>query len=116
MVEPDVVGGRRRVGLVGFGAIGRAVAGVLRAGEIDGAALAAVLVRDLERYREDAASYVKASITFTDDVDAFFAAGGLDAGGRAGAGDGGDDHADEAGGLVARDAGGGSGGFGCFDR
>jgi predicted homoserine dehydrogenase-like protein len=51
MVEQDAVDCRRRVGLIGFSAMGRAVAGALRANEIDGATLVAVLVRELASYR-----------------------------------------------------------------
>ena len=60
--------GTLRIGLVGLGAIGRRVAERLRAGEVDGARLAAVLVRD------PAAVEIGDDVLVTRDVDALVAA------------------------------------------
>jgi aspartate dehydrogenase len=62
-----------RIGLIGFGTIGRAVAEALRRGEVDGAVLAAVFVRNRARLRpDDVAVYGQ---LFHDDFAAFAGAG-----------------------------------------
>ena len=62
-----------RIGLIGFGTIGRAVAQALGRGEVDGAALAAVLVRSRARLRTDDPTAYGA--LFHDDFAAFVGAG-----------------------------------------
>jgi aspartate dehydrogenase len=67
------MGAMLRIGLIGFGTIGRAVAEALRRGEVDGAVLAAVFVRSRARLRpDDPAVY---GDLFHDDFAAFAAAG-----------------------------------------
>jgi aspartate dehydrogenase len=62
-----------RVGLIGFGAIGRAVAERLARGEGGQARLSAVLVRDLGRLRPD--DRERHDVLFTTERDAFLGAG-----------------------------------------
>ena len=66
-----------RVGLIGFGAIGRRVAQALQRGEAGNAVLAAVLVRDTVKYTsrsDDVVMELVASqeVVFTDDPERFF--------------------------------------------
>ena len=61
------------VGLIGYGTIGRAVADALLAGRAGGARLAAVLVRDVNKYWGDMPfSTSPPPVTFTADADTFF--------------------------------------------
>jgi len=61
------------VGLIGYGAIGRAVADALLAGRAGDARLAAVLVRDVNKYWGDMPFSTKPPpVTFTANADAFF--------------------------------------------
>ncbi len=59
-----------RIGLIGFGAIGRAVAEAVLRGAAGDTAITAALVRDLSRHREDASRYPWG---FTDAADDFLA-------------------------------------------
>ena len=62
-----------QVGLVGYGAIGKSVADALLDGRAGNAALAAVLVRDVNKYWGCLPfSSSPPRITFTDDADTFF--------------------------------------------
>jgi predicted dinucleotide-utilizing enzyme len=62
-----------QVGLVGYGAIGKSVADALLDGRAGNASLAAVLVRDVNKYWGCLPfSSSPPPITFTDDADAFF--------------------------------------------
>ncbi len=68
----------RRVGLIGFGAIGRSVAQALQRGEAGQAVLAAVLVRDIVKYTSRSDEVVmelvaSQEVVFTDDPELFFA-------------------------------------------
>jgi len=72
----------RRVGLIGFGAIGRRVAEALQRGEAGNAVLAAVLVREAAKYAPQSDEFVAEllagrGVVFTDDPEKFFA-GSLD--------------------------------------
>jgi aspartate dehydrogenase len=62
-----------RVGLIGYGAIGRPVAEAISQGKAGNARLAAVLVRDVNRHWGDMPfSTSPPPVTFTADADAFF--------------------------------------------
>jgi len=67
-----------RVGLIGFGAIGRRVAWALQSGEAGNAVLAAVLVRDISKYVARPGEVVTElpagrEVVFTDDPRRFLA-------------------------------------------
>jgi aspartate dehydrogenase len=62
-----------KIGLIGFGTIGRAVARAIRDGRAGGAELVTVLVRDVNKISADEAEQLSGKITA--DADTFFAAG-----------------------------------------
>jgi aspartate dehydrogenase len=63
-----------RVGLIGYGAIGEPVAQAILDGRAGGAILTAILVRDVDKHRKQAAHLIaNPAITFTDNADEFFA-------------------------------------------
>ena len=59
------------VGLIGHGAIGRAVAGAIAEGRAGNVALKAILCRDLHKHRKDEPSSAQVNWTFTDDAEIF---------------------------------------------
>lgn len=63
----------KRVGIIGFGAIGRSVVDAWRARQVAGHALAALLVR--EHQREEAARSVPAGVAVCTGIDEFLASG-----------------------------------------
>ncbi|RPJ40761.1 MAG: aspartate dehydrogenase [Deltaproteobacteria bacterium] len=60
------------VGMIGHGAIGRAVAGAIAEGRAGNVALKAILRRDLHKHRENKPSSAQVNWTFTDDAETFF--------------------------------------------
>jgi aspartate dehydrogenase len=60
------------VGLIGHGAIGRAVARAIAEGRAGNVALKAILCRDVHKHRENKSSSAQVNWTFTDDAETFF--------------------------------------------
>ena len=60
------------VGLIGYGAIGRAVAEAIAEGCAGNVVLKAILCRDVHKHRKDNPSAVHVNSTFTDDPEMFF--------------------------------------------
>ena len=60
------------VGLIGYGAIGRAVAEAIEGGSAGNVMLNAILCRDLHKHRKDNPSSAYVNLTFTDDPENFF--------------------------------------------
>ena len=74
-MKEHVKRGPARVGLIGYGAIGRAVADAIWTGKVGRATLSAVLVRDRARYHPVVAPAERRGTFLTDDPERFFAAG-----------------------------------------